>query len=377
MLSPMLPYLALQMTEHPGLVTLLTASYAAAAVIFAPIVGRLSDHHGRRLALLLTLSMGLFAYLGMLAANSLALLLLFRALGGVSSANDGLVVTMLTDDLEAKEHVTVVARLGAVRNAGTILGPLLTTGLALIFVGEALYNTAMAICAGLAGLAIVVAAVAFRKHRRPACATVAANGAPPVGGMVALQGVAPQLMGALLLGCSTGVMFGITALVIAERFGWGAKENGLLLSACLIGVIASRLMLVPAVGGRFGLERAFLGAVTLAAAGFLLAAVARSSPSFVAGVLVAAVATSGALIFNSASLSARAAAGHRGLCFGWNTAMISAGVAAGAMVSGLALQLVGDAAPFMSAAVLLALLPLCHAVAAVRLRVRSRPSAPT
>ncbi len=56
LILPLLPYYAEKFGATPAVIGLLTASYAAASLIGAPLMGRLSDRFGRRLILLLSVA---------------------------------------------------------------------------------------------------------------------------------------------------------------------------------------------------------------------------------------------------------------------------------------------------------------------------------
>ncbi len=78
LILPLLPYYADSYGATPVIVGLLVASYAAAQLVGAPLLGRLSDRLGRRPVLLLSVAgtllgfllLGLAAPLGQLLASS-------------------------------------------------------------------------------------------------------------------------------------------------------------------------------------------------------------------------------------------------------------------------------------------------------------------
>src|SRR5260370_22424440 len=89
MVIPVLPYYAegTRFGATPREVGLLFASYSIMQLVFAPVLGRLSDKHGRRpvlLASLLGTSIG-FLILGF--AGSLCMLFLGRLIAAISGGN--------------------------------------------------------------------------------------------------------------------------------------------------------------------------------------------------------------------------------------------------------------------------------------------------
>jgi len=63
LILPLLPFYASAYGATPTVVGLLVASYAAAQLIGAPLLGRLSDRYGRRPVLLLSVSGTLIGFL--------------------------------------------------------------------------------------------------------------------------------------------------------------------------------------------------------------------------------------------------------------------------------------------------------------------------
>src|SRR5262245_60928178 len=86
---PVLPYYAEGSRFHatPSQVGLLFASYSIMQLIFAPVLGRLSDKYGRRPILLISLLGTSLGFLILGFANTLALLFVGRIIDGISGGN--------------------------------------------------------------------------------------------------------------------------------------------------------------------------------------------------------------------------------------------------------------------------------------------------
>src|SRR5215467_13058566 len=89
MVFPLIPFYALKFHASPIIVGGIFSSFFVAQLISAPLWGRVSDHYGRRPALLIGLgSLGIgYAIFGI--ANSMWLLLLCRVVQGLGGGTTG------------------------------------------------------------------------------------------------------------------------------------------------------------------------------------------------------------------------------------------------------------------------------------------------
>ena len=149
LILPLLPYYADRFGATPFVVGLLAASYAAAQLIGAPVLGRLSDRHGRRPVLLVSIAGTLLAFLllglaeplgtwlaGLLpaslggeelvtATNFIIVGILFfsRILDGVTGGNISVAQAYITDVTDEENRARGLGLIGAAFGLGFILGP--------------------------------------------------------------------------------------------------------------------------------------------------------------------------------------------------------------------------------------------------------------
>jgi MFS transporter, DHA1 family, tetracycline resistance protein len=141
LILPLLPYYAQEFGATPAVIGLLTASYAAASLVGAPLLGRLSDRYGRRLILLLSVAgtfvgflilgfaepigRGLAALIAPASANVFILGTLFfsRLLDGITGGNITVAQAYISDVTNEKNRAKGLGMIGAAFGLGFIIGP--------------------------------------------------------------------------------------------------------------------------------------------------------------------------------------------------------------------------------------------------------------
>ncbi|MFZ4875175.1 TCR/Tet family MFS transporter [Janthinobacterium sp. Mn2066] len=128
LIFPILPRLLAEVT-HAGHIApyigIMTALYAAMQFICAPVLGLLSDRLGRRPVLLISLAGAAVNYVVMAFAPQLWMLLLGRAIAGVTSANVSVATAYITDISPEETRARRFGLLNAVFGLGFIVGPVL------------------------------------------------------------------------------------------------------------------------------------------------------------------------------------------------------------------------------------------------------------
>ena len=168
LILPLLPFYADQYGATPLVVGLLTAIYAAAQLVGAPILGRLSDRFGRRPILLISifgtflgfLLFGIADPLGNVIAswldtnvNSVILTILFisRALDGFTGGNISVAQAYITDVTNEENRARGLGLVGAAFGLGFIVGPAMGG-----FLSEYGLSTPAFAAAGLAGINLLM-----------------------------------------------------------------------------------------------------------------------------------------------------------------------------------------------------------------------------
>lgn len=275
---PLLPFYAEHFGASPAVVGLLVSTYAFCQLIAGPMLGRLSDHMGRR-PLLLVSQMGTFVGFLILAfANSLWLVFLSRIIDGLTAGNLSLAQAYISDVTKPEERAKSFALIGIAFGMGFLIGPGLSGYLA-----QFSYQYPIFVAAGLSLTSIVSTYFLL-----PTTKAVVTDASAPRkftvldwGNYVRYfrqPGLAPLLWQFLAFAITFSMFMSGFALFAERRFQWqghpfGPREVGFVLAYLgFLGVILQGGLMGRLVKwvGEMNLLRAgfFLGAVGLAALGF-------------------------------------------------------------------------------------------------------------
>jgi len=151
-LIPVLPLYADQLGANGFEVSLMLALYALAQLLFLPAWGWASDRYGRRPVLLISLLGTTGSFILLAGASSLALIYVSRILGGFFAASIGTAQAVVTDVTPPAERAEGMGRIGAAFGLAMVIGPAM--GGLLVELGQQVPFYAVA---GLAGLNFVLA----------------------------------------------------------------------------------------------------------------------------------------------------------------------------------------------------------------------------
>ncbi len=101
----------------------LMTGYSAMQFLFTPVWGRLSDRHGRRPLLLISIGMTAVGFLGYAVAPSFAWLLASRLFAGAATANIAIAQAYIADVTPPEGRARGMGIIGAAFGLGFVLGP--------------------------------------------------------------------------------------------------------------------------------------------------------------------------------------------------------------------------------------------------------------
>jgi len=122
---PVLPFYAegARFNASPRTVGLLFASYSVMQLIFAPILGRLSDKYGRRPVLLISIIGTGIGFLILGFANTLWMLFVGRILDGITGGNISTAQAYIADVTSKEDRAKGMGLIGAAFGLGFVFGP--------------------------------------------------------------------------------------------------------------------------------------------------------------------------------------------------------------------------------------------------------------
>jgi DHA1 family tetracycline resistance protein-like MFS transporter len=302
---PLLPFYAEKFGASPSVVGLLVSTYAFCQLIAGPMLGRMSDHMGRR-PLLLVSQLGTFiGFLILAYANALWLIFLSRVIDGLTAGNLSLAQAYISDVTKPEDRAKSFALIGIAFGMGFLIGPGISG-----YLSQFSYQYPIFAAAALSATSILATYFLL-----PSTTPQAADGATPQKFTVLdwgnyaryfrQPGLAPLLWQFFAFTLAFSMFMTGFPLFAERRYQWqghpfGPKEVGYVYAYLgMLGVILQ--------GGLIGrLVRTF-GELTLVRAGFFLGMVGLAALGFTYSVplllLVAALSSSGTGVIRPALTS--------------------------------------------------------------------------
>jgi DHA1 family tetracycline resistance protein-like MFS transporter len=227
LMFPILPNLLRDITgveEISELFGQVLALYALMQFVFAPVLGVLSDRYGRRPVLLLSLAGSTVDYLIMAFAPSLWLLLLGRALAGLTAANGAVTAAYIADITPEAGRARRFGLYQAFFGAGFVIGPLIGGALGDIWWREPLFAAA-----ALNGINFVLALFLLPESHRSERAPIdwrALNPLAPLRWAFTLRPLLPLLAVLLMISFVSQTYTTVWVLFVGDRFDWSGTQVG-------------------------------------------------------------------------------------------------------------------------------------------------------
>ena len=321
-------------------VGLLFASFSLAQLVFAPLLGRLSDRIGRKPVIMISLLGTAVGSFVTGAAGALWVLFVGRILDGASGASVAVAQGAVTDLAPPSERPRLLGLLGAAFGVGFVVGPALG-GLASLGGEHIPFYVAGTV-------ALVNAAVAWRRlpETRPADVRRAAHEAAKndTGAKVRLWGLAVAGFTAIVAFSGFEATF---SLLAGDRFR--LTEAGV--AAIFVGVgvvlVAVQGGLIRPINAKIGTQRSLQAGLVLNSAGLVVLAFAETWPLLIVALALLTIGQ-GLVTPNLSSLvSGRVPDHRRGEALGFQQGVNAFGRVAGPALAGVLYDHVAIGSPYL------------------------------
>jgi len=233
LIFPILPALLRDVghtTEVATMLGVMLALYSAMQFLFSPVLGVLSDRFGRRPVLLISLAGAAIDYLIMAFAPELWMLVIGRAIAGITSANMAVATAYITDISSEDERAKRFGYFHAMFGIGFIIGPVLGGILGDYWV-RAPFLAAALLNAVNFSLALFVLPESRPGTRDAKFEWKALNPFIPLKWALTFKALIP-MMAIFVIMNFVGTMYGtVWALFSEDSFGWSGMMIGLSLGA--------------------------------------------------------------------------------------------------------------------------------------------------
>lgn len=351
---PVLPFYATHFGAAAWVVTLLATAYSAAQFVMAPVLGRLSDRHGRRPVMLISIAGSVAAMLTLGFAEALWMVFAARIISGICNANVSTAHAYVADRVPPMQRARYMGMMGTAVGLGFIFGPSLGGLLSRPEHPELPFLVG----AGLSAVNWVMAFFWLPESRRPAAV------GPPAPRRPLLLLVRDREFWGTQLGVLVLVMLGFYlafaamestfALYTEAAFAWTARENGKYFSLIGVVIVLVQGLVVGRAVATFGERRTLITGLCLLSFGF--GATALATAGWMMPLVAVFTAGGNGLIMPSlnALISRNSTPESQGVNMGMAQSAAALGRIVGPMIAGTMFELVAPGAPLATGAVVAA-----------------------
>jgi DHA1 family tetracycline resistance protein-like MFS transporter len=353
LILPLLPYYAETFNASSFVTGVLVASYAAAQLIGAPLLGRLSDRYGRRPILIASIFGTFLGFLLLGFARSLVMLFAARILDGLTGGNLSIAQAYISDVTDVKNRSKGLGMIGAAFGLGFIIGPV-TGG----FLSQWGYAVPAFAAAALSFINLVLIYAWLPESLTAEKRSSMREKRPPITLGALIQALGRPFSGSLLVtrfffGLAFAIFQSIFSLYTLTKFNLSARDTGLILTYVGILSVIVQGFLVGRLTGKFREDVLIVACTVLMAISLAGWAVA---PSVIALLIVLTPTALAGGILNtllSSTLTKAVEPQEVGGILGLSTSVESATRIFAPLIGGALLQQLGTWAPGAFSAVVM------------------------
>ena len=233
----------------------ITSAFAVMQFLCGPIIGNLSDSHGRRPILLISLAFMVVDYVVMAVASTVWLLLITRIVAGITAATHSTASAYVADISTQDQRARRFGLIGAAFGMGFVAGPLIGGVLATVDPRAPFWGAACLAAANLAFGSLTLPESLSPENRRP-FTLARANPLSSFAAIRRLAGLKLLLAVFFIYALTFNVWPAIWSYYGKEAFGWNATWIGISLATFGICMAAAQATLVGPVTKALGDRRA-------------------------------------------------------------------------------------------------------------------------
>lgn len=356
---PILPFWAERLGANAVGVGLVLTIYALAQFVCTPLLGSLSDRHGRRPVILLSLLVEVVSFALTAIAGSLPFLLFARLVGGAGASNIGSAQAVVADITSPEQRARGMGAVGAAIGLGFVVGPAaggalahisptapFWTAAAVALVNAALVYRFLPETRASRGVVSVAVSRAGRFHLL-ADGWRQAHGRPAIVRLVAIN---------LLFTLAFSGMEAVFGIFAQHEYHWTTRQaalaTGYLFTYVGVIVVIMQGGLVGWLARRFGEARVLVGGLALLALGLAALPFGGRLPVLLLALAVLSVGDGAVTPSASALLSFATPREAQGAVLGLSQGVGGLGRVFGPLLAGGLFAVVDPAAGFVAGALL-------------------------
>jgi len=376
LLMPIVPYIVRQYSADALTVGLLTVIYSAAAFFAAPVLGWLSDRHGRRPVLLVSVFGSAVGYMMFGLGGALWVLFLSRLIDGITAGNISTAMAYIADSTRPQDRTRYYAFGGVAFGLGFILGPVIAGVLSGISLTAPAYAAgAMSFASGLFGFFLLPESLPVEKRAAGRARWAEINPFSVIYDTGRLPNLGLLLSAIFIVYLAFSGMFGYVSVFTLDRFQATAAQNGYLFGVVGLAQMIGQGAFVYRLTPRFGEKKLALVGLVVQAAAYPLFVLAPTIGWLYPLAILSALGNAFTRPTLDAMVSNSVAPHEQGRAAGTAAGLYSLTNVFGPLLAGLAYDHISAGAPFVAGGVLLAVAAgLIWRVRAVMNPVQPKPA---